>query len=329
MPKFSKPWFRSGRGWYLTLDGKQIPLGDDREAAFDHYYRLMRQPKEAPKVRGDSVAALIDAFLDWTQKHRAAETYIWYQSRLQTFVDRHPDLLASALKPFHVQQWIDSFELSSGSKRNYARSIMRCMTWCEEQGLIDRSPIRHFKKPRGGKREQVISEEEYQRIIHCVPRQYWRDLIEFAWNTGARAAEILAIEKRHVDLPNHRIVFPVAEEKMQRIPRILYLNDDAEGIIRRLSARFPDGPLFRNSTDSPWTTEAVNCAFVRIQRKLQVKYCLTAFRHTWCHRMLKAGVDALTVSVLMGHSDPTMIARVYSHLSHAPDYLLESVKKVG
>jgi integrase len=57
------------------------------------------------------------------------------------------------------------------------------------------------------------------------------------------------------------------------------------------------------------------------------KYCLTAFRHSWCHHALRRGLDALTVSVLMGHADPTMVSRVYSHLSHATDYLREAAQK--
>lgn len=31
MPKFPMPWFRKKRGWYVTLDGGQIPLGKDRD----------------------------------------------------------------------------------------------------------------------------------------------------------------------------------------------------------------------------------------------------------------------------------------------------------
>ena len=50
MPKFAKPWYRKRRGWYVTLDGQQIPLGKDREAAFEQYHDLMRQPRER-KVR--------------------------------------------------------------------------------------------------------------------------------------------------------------------------------------------------------------------------------------------------------------------------------------
>ena len=59
------------------------------------------------------------------------------------------------------------------------------------------------------------------------------------------------------------------------------------------------------------------------------KHCLMEFRHSYCHRLLNAGVDALTVSVLMGHADVSMVAKVYSHLSHAPDFLLGQLKKAA
>jgi integrase len=328
MPHFPKPFFRESRGlWYVQIDGKQHNLGADEAAAFDEYHRLMQQPKEQRRVAPESVAALSDQFLDWSEKHQAPDTFRWYKDRLQQFVTRYPELLVGQLKPFHVQQWIDSYKLSSGSKRNFARSIVRCMNWCEEQGLIDKSPLRHFKKPRGGGREQVISPEEYAAILKAIKRQAFRDLVTFAWETGARAAECLDIEKRHVELANHRIVFSVSEEKMDRAPRIIYLNSDAEKIVRRLIAKSPTGPIFLNNEGEPWTADAVNCAFARVKKKTKIRYCLTAFRHSWCHRMLRSGVDALTVSVLMGHADPSMIARVYSHLSHAPEYLLDSVKK--
>jgi len=389
MARTPKPWYwRERRSWFVTIRGERQNLGPDKKEAYQAFHVLMGKPPEEPRVRGDAVVAFIDRFLESLQKSGAAEdTYVWYQSRLQCFARRYPALRVGTLKPFHVQEWIDSFvDLSSGSKRNYARAIMRCMRWAEEQGMIDRSPIAHFKKPKGGVRETVIAPEEYADILACARNRPFRDLCTFAWEAGARAAECMAVEKRHVDLGNHRIVFPVEEEKMQRIPRIIYLTDAAEEIIRRLMLLYPTGPLFRGA-NGPWTANAVNCAFVAIQvrmglramkedgftlseedikakiatlgqerefgrrkvkkskaelreeamRKLRKaaactrarKHCLTEFRHSFCHRLLKAGVDALTVSVLMGHADPTMIAKVYSHLSHAPDYLREVLRKSG
>ena len=71
MPKFPQPWFRKKRGWYVTLDGQQIPLGTENDAAFTQYHDLMRQPRQR-KVPATAVASIIDRFLDWVQKNRAA-----------------------------------------------------------------------------------------------------------------------------------------------------------------------------------------------------------------------------------------------------------------
>ncbi len=327
MPQFPKPWLRKGRGWYLTIDGEQILLSKDRTEAFARYHELMAQPRPQ-RLPDGSVAVLVDAFLEWVQKHKSDATYIWYKHPLQLFCRRYPSLLVRDLKNFHVQQWIDSYEkIERGTKRNYCRTIIRAMNWCEEQGLIQRSPLAHFKKPRGNIREVVISVEEFTAILSKIKRQPFRDLLLFAWETGARASECLSIERHHVDLANHRIVFPVCEEKMQRAPRVIFLNDEAEAILVRLLEEHPEGHLFRNTDGEPWTTDAVNCAFIRLEKKIGKKHCLTVLRHSWCHRMLRSGVDALTVSVLMGHADTSMIARVYSHLTQAPGHLLDAVRK--
>ncbi|MEZ6111818.1 MAG: tyrosine-type recombinase/integrase, partial [Pirellulaceae bacterium] len=298
MKKFPKPWFRPARGvWYVTLDGKQHNLGADRDKAFETYKRLLARPKTR-RVESVSVAVLIDQFLEWVQKNRALDTYAWYRDKLQLFAERHPTLRVSELRKFHVTQWIDAYEVSSGTKRNLARSIVRCMNWAEDEGVIDQSPIRRFRKPKGGTRDTIITSEDFVSLLRATPVREFREMCRFAWYTGARAAECLAIERRHVEIANHRIVLPVSEEKMERAPRIIYMTDKAEAIVRRLCERWPSGKLFRNSRGKAWTTDAVNCAFQRIAKKTGRKHCLTEIRHSFCHRLLRSGVDALTVSVL-------------------------------
>jgi hypothetical protein len=144
MKKFPKPWFRPKRGvWYVTLDGKQVNLGPDRDAAFEEYKRLLSEPKKAV-VRSDSLAVVSDAFLDFLQKSRSEETYEWYRYRLQRFVDRYPGLLAADVRPFHVQQWVDSYTLAKTTVRNYKRSVKACLAWAVEQGESRKqSPAAH------------------------------------------------------------------------------------------------------------------------------------------------------------------------------------------
>jgi integrase len=67
----------------------------------------------------------------------------------------------------------------------------------------------------------------------------------------------------------------------------------------------------------------------RVTAKLAPKYCLYHLRHSWLDRALKAGVDALTCAILMGHRDPSTISKVYQHLSQSPQYLREAAKRAA
>ncbi len=62
-------------------------------------------------------------------------------------------------------------------------------------------------------------------------------------------------------------------------------------------------------------------------RKHARKYCLYHFRHSWATRALQRGVDPLTVAILMGHADPSMLAKVYQHLAQDPDFLRQAATK--
>ena len=206
MPRFPKPWFRKDRDcWYVQLDGKQHNLGSERQAAFARYHELMREPRKR-RVASETVPAIIDLFLDWCEKNRAPRTYDWYQVRCQAFVDTiPPELRVTDLRPHHLQTWVDAHpEWAPGNKRNACRAIQRAMNWAVKQGYIDRSPIAGFEKPPQGRREQIVTQTEFDAILAITKDREFRDVITTTWETGARPQETLHVEARHVDLKNSR-----------------------------------------------------------------------------------------------------------------------------
>ena len=107
MPHYPKPFFRAPRGlWYVQIHGRQVNLGPDRDEAFRRYHDLMARGRDEPEpATGDAVVSVLDAFLDWCQKHRAPRTYDWYRDYLQSFARSIPrDLTVGRLRPIHVQQ---------------------------------------------------------------------------------------------------------------------------------------------------------------------------------------------------------------------------------
>lgn len=265
MPHFPKPFWKKSRGaWYVELNRKQHNLGPNRDEAFRRYHDLMARRETTEVVASDSLVAIIDAHLEWSQQNRAAATYSWYRDRLEKFARTYPQLNVGELRPYHIQQWIDGMEVASGTKRNYCRAVKRCMRWAKQQGYIDVNPVADLQMPRGGKREKVVSPEEFQNILRFAADVSFRNLLEVTWETGCRPQESLRVEARHVDIANQRWIFPASESKTDAI-RIVYLTDAALSITKQLMRQYPTGKLFRNSRGKPWTTEAVNCTFIRIQ----------------------------------------------------------------
>lgn len=385
MKKFPKPWYRPARGvWYVTLDGQQINLGPDKDQAFDRYKKFLAEPKMR-QVSSESLAAIADAFLDWVQRNRSPDTYGWYQYRLERFVKRFPDLRATDVRPFHAQQWVDSYTLSVTSRRNYLRAVKRCLAWAAKQGYLDRNPVEGLEIPSAERREIFVTQAEFDTLLAAVNDEAFRDLLIVTWETGCRPQESLRVEARHVDLRNQRWVFSKSESKNKKIGRVIYLTDKAMSIVQRLHDENPTGKLFRNAAGAAWTTSAVNCAFTRVQIRLGMrqmkerglsvsdadidlfqprlkqqhqraaetvaktrgelrhearrkltyrlactlapKWSLYALRHSWATNALQRGVDPLTVAILMGHSDPSMLSKVYQHLSLDPKHMLASAKR--
>lgn len=70
-------------------------------------------------------------------------------------------------------------------------------------------------------------------------------------------------------------------------------------------------------------------ALYKLARKHGRKYTLYHLRHSWATRALQRGVDPLTVATLMGHADPSMLAKVYAHLAQDPEYLQKAARKAA
>ena len=142
MPREPKPWFWKHLGqWVVNIRRIRHYLGPDRKAAFEEFYRLMRRPPERRSVSPQSVAAVVDLFLDWVQKHRAPDTCDWYRFGCERFCQRCPDLRVDQLRPYHVQEWADGFDFSKTARRNHLRAVERSLVWATKQGYIDHNPI--------------------------------------------------------------------------------------------------------------------------------------------------------------------------------------------
>jgi len=288
MPHHAKPFFRTGRGWFVQLGKQQIKLCDGPEnsvteaAAWERYHLVMAEhaaaqpvPKMSPSS-GPTVPEILDKYLDWCQKHRAGRTFDWYRDHIQSFLNALPDaaaLAVAALRPFHVIEWADRHaDWSPAYRRGAIVAIQRPFNWAEELGYIAASPIKKIKKPQPQRRESHITPEDFTAIAgRYAEGDPFRDLLEFAWYSGCRPQEARHVEARHVQLQAECVVIPKEEAKGKRRPRVILLHGRALEIIKRLMAEHPQGKLFLNEDGSPWKRFAIANRFDRLHLALGIE----------------------------------------------------------
>jgi integrase len=332
-----KPWFWAERqSFYVTIRGTRHNLGPDEDEADRKFHELMaaRPSSPAPVVQtGPSVAEILDQYLHWCEAHRKPRTYEWHHDHLQSFLTSlgsEATLPTSAVKPFHVIRWADA-QTGWGAcrRRGGIIAVQWAFNWAAKVGHIDRSPVGAIEKPTPKRREKLVSADHYATMLGAV-RAPIRDLLTFAWETGARPQEVFHFEARHYSPDRVRLELPPAEAKGKKRWRVVYLTDMAKETVERLVKEHPDGKLFRNCEGLPWNKFSMSYVFGRMKKRLGgVKYALYDFRHTFCQRMLEAGVNHVTVAELMGHANAVMVATTYSHMNKAEDHLRAALRKAA
>lgn len=264
-----EPFWREARACYFVQIGKrQVRLDPDEATAWRLYHELMARPPEAKVAVAAPTLVLevLDQFLDWVQKNKAPRTYAWYRENLQRFARAIPrGMKLAELKPFHVTRAMPA-EWANNTKHDFISAVKRAFNWALDEELIERNPVGRMKKPQREAREMAVSPAEFAAVMAAIPNPELRLLVEAAWETGSRPQELRKAEARFVE--EDRIVFPVRESKGKKYRRVIYLTARAREIVAELAELHPEGELFRNTEGRPWTKDAINCAFCRLQLAL-------------------------------------------------------------
>jgi integrase len=334
-----KPYFRaSDRWWVSRFRGQYVKLArglDNEAAARQRFHELMalealRAPAESPTA---ATAALLEAFLDWSNRHNEPSTYESYRAFLQSFCDQHGAVPVRDLKPYHVTRWLDGQPgWGQSTRRGAITAVKRALNWAVDEGLLPANPLKQVKKPPVKRRDRVLSPQEQQAIAAAPRDQAFRQFLLALEQTGCRPGEVAAVTAAEVDLdagtwtlPRHKTV------KKTHKPRVVYLTPPLVELCRRLVAQRPTGPLFLNSRGRPWSRNAVRCRFRRLRSKLNLGRGVVAYayRHTFATAGLEEGVSLAAMAELLGHTSTEMVSEHYGHLDQRAAHLREAARRAA
>lgn len=347
-------FYRSNRGWYTLVDGKFVALeyenGDrmrtkntpaaELRAA---YLRANTSPALEPEPSDSvTVGEVCTAYLDQVQATGAKSTLVARRDTLFDFCfglparflvreEGKPALKPTAsdrihpgygrvpvceLKPLHVDKWLQAHPKWKGGRRTRIQALKRAFNYGVECGLIPASPLKGYKTPKViGRTTYLTPEQETALIENANPSLGLA--IKVCIRTGARpGCEFAKLTADHIRDHGERMewVFEADESKTKNL-RIVFITDpEIVAIVRKQMILFPEGPIFRNTKDDPWTRENLTEKFRRLKNKVAkqgVRFdrdtCMYSCRHTYAKRTLQGywsgkATNIETLAKLMGNS---------------------------
>lgn len=186
MARPSKPFFRKQtKSWYCSIDGRQIPLGKNREVAHKKFHALMAD-RTLLSAELSTLYELSQAYLDWCEKHLKPGTYKLHLRYLKSFIGAvGKQLRPSQLKVHHVTKWHEGLGVGSTTQNDAVKTVQRMLNWSVEQDSLSVNPIRGMKRPKRPRRDIFYTSQQWQEI-----RNHARGpLLDFLYMTGCRPIE--------------------------------------------------------------------------------------------------------------------------------------------
>ena len=192
----------------------------------------------------------------------------------------------------------------------YFSSLRRIFTLAVQDGIIDRHPMKGLKFLPESQKDRFFSEEELQHLKDFLSAEEWR-AAAIALGTGLRLSEQFNLRWKDVNDEARTLTILLSKSnKTRRVPI-------SEEVMQLLRERFSASPWVFPDVLDPLKPQAPYPITDRFTDRL-IQAGITGaswhcLRHTFASRLLRQGVDIVTVSKLLGHSTLQTTMR-YVHL---------------
>ncbi len=186
---------------------------------------------------------------------------------------------------------------------------------------------------------ETFAADEIRMILDAFRPRPLYTLVSLAFDTGLRRGELCALRWRNIDLSKGTLSVIASLSKTKEGPtfedpktasgkRTISLTASSiteltahrkAQLEQRVSlglGKLPDDALvFPSPDEGPRDPDAISRGWSRVLAGIEVKkLSFHATRHSHASRLIAAGVDVVTVSKRLGHANPAITLKVYSHL---------------
>ncbi|WP_272672313.1 site-specific integrase [Providencia sp. PROV158] len=285
------------------------------------------------KHKGRNINEYLDEYLDICETRGLSPSTIGGYKKCKSALSTLHDLSVVDLTPGILKTWIQKQKTSLKTIRNQLSFLRSALDEAVTDGLITSNPAnmvtasRYQSKGSPSDSDYIVdplTPEEVTAIYSAVRYDQWKNLFQFAINTGLRSSELCALSWGDIDFIGRTahvqaasVVGVIKGTKTKAGTRIVELNEDAmTALNNQKSFTFlKNETVFEDpKTNKAWAgADAIRKkAWVPTLQKAGVRYRNPyQTRHTFAIKHISNGVNLFWLSSQMGHKGPEMLFRHY------------------
>jgi integrase len=292
----------------------------------------VRKAKEAAHPRNTTVEQLMKAYLGDRKRSLAPSSFNQYSDVTRTHIlPKWKDTLIGDISTAEIRKWILSMPTKQKTIQANILPFNRALSRAKNDGgiscnpfdYIDLKEILHPDQRKSESDADPFDVDEIEKILGACTRVLERSLVAWAFGTGMRPSEYMALMMEHIDLRAGSVA--VKGAFVDQVHRNIGKTDSAlrkidlrqlavEGLSTQLHRRgLGELVLPHPITLERWTGDKqIRERWRRILKIAGVRYRPPyQTRHTFASSLLMLGEPPLYVASQMGHVDATMVYTVY------------------
>jgi integrase len=296
-----------------------------------------------------TLGEFLDRWETWAATQVSAKTLERYKELARHHVKPH--LGASRiqkLKPVNFAELYGKLQKAKPEGADLAprtvghvhRLMHRVFSHAVKWGIITSNPVSAADPPRVERAEiEILAPEEIKSVLKALRGRSLYPVAVLALATGMRRGELAALSWADVDLDGGKVRVKCSLEqtnaglafkppKTQAGRRAITIPPGVVTELRRhwreqqekrlalgLGKAADRDLVFARADGSAWPPDSLTADWARTVKMLKLPtVTFHALRHTHVSQLIAAGLDVVTVSRRIGHSNPTVTLSVYAHL---------------
>jgi integrase len=220
------------------------------------------------------------------------------------------------------------------------RLLHRVFGQAVKWGVVASNPVTAADPPRVQRTGiEILAPDQIKTVLDALRGRPLYPVAVLGLATGMRRGELAALRwgdvnldagrisvERSLEQTNAGLAFKPPKTKAGRrvvsIPpsiaaelRTHWRQQQEQRLALGIGKAGADDLVFARADGEPWPPDSLTTAWQKTIAALKLpKVTLHALRHTHVSQLISAGVDVVTVSRRIGHSNPTVTMAVYAHL---------------